>query len=151
MCRIKALYDHFALLSLPPCPAAYLFHQLVAALMGSEIGEIEHIVGVQDTDQADIIKIKSFGDHLCTDQHLYPSFFKIVNDALMGIFRAGRIEVHATNGRFWENVSQLLLHLLRPESFHEDASALALRACYRHVFRIAAVVALDLIFLLMIG
>lgn len=47
-----------------------LCDELERAFRGAQIGLSEHGVGVDDTDECDIGEIKSFGDHLGTQQHI---------------------------------------------------------------------------------
>ena len=50
MLRLMCLNDHLASFLSAPAASAHLFHQLKAAFMGSEIGEIEHLVCIDDAD-----------------------------------------------------------------------------------------------------
>jgi hypothetical protein len=57
--------------------------------MRPEIGEVEHVVGIQYPNQADIIEVQSFGDHLRPDQDIDPALLEVIDDALVGIFCPG--------------------------------------------------------------
>ncbi len=47
--RVCGLYDDPAPACTASGPAAYLLHQLKAAFKGPEVGEVHHIIGIEDT------------------------------------------------------------------------------------------------------
>ena len=82
-------------------------------LIGTEVGLVEHGVGIEDAHDADAVEVEALGDHLCADEQVGASGREVADDALVGIARAGGVEVHACHAGLWEDVAQLVLDLLR--------------------------------------
>ena len=80
MRRFIGLDHHLALLAFAARPSSHLRHQLEASFVGSEIGERQHIIGVQDAHYLHCIEIQPFGDHLCTHQDIRLLFLEILKD-----------------------------------------------------------------------
>ena len=39
-------------------------------LVSPEIGIVEHGVGIEDSDDTDIVEVEALGDHLCTNEDI---------------------------------------------------------------------------------
>src|SRR3546814_693917 len=93
MTGAEGLDDHFSALATAAGTAAYLDHQLVAALECPEIRVAEQGISIQDVYQIDIPEVKSFGNHLCPYQDVDGAVFEIIQDLLEGIFATGVVKV----------------------------------------------------------
>src|SRR3569833_3089038 len=72
---VISLYHYLALLAAPPCPAAYLRKHLEAALISAIIREFQQAIGVDDTYNRHIRKIKPLCHLLGTNQYIDLLFF----------------------------------------------------------------------------
>src|SRR5688500_14074044 len=63
--RIRCLNDHRTWFVLPAGATAYLRDELIRAFIRAEIGEVDHPVCIENTDQAYMVEVKSLGYHLC--------------------------------------------------------------------------------------
>ena len=81
--------------------------------VGTEVGIVEHTVGIEDAHHRHLGKIKTFADHLCAHQHIGAAYREIADDPLVGITAASGVEVHARHFGIGEEVHHLVFDLLR--------------------------------------
>ena len=97
MRRLVSLDDDFTLLALTSSPTRHLRHQLEAALMGTEIGEREHVVGVEDTYYLHRVEVQTLGDHLGAYKDVGLMVLESLQNALVVVFRARGVEVETSH------------------------------------------------------
>jgi len=122
---IVRLDDHFSPFIFPACPAAYLGHQLKTPFVGSEIGETDHIIGIHDAHHTHMVEIQSFGYHLRSYKDIDALFFKITDNALIGMFRTGSVEIHPPDAGIREINGQFVFNFFCSETLHPDLCAAA--------------------------
>ena len=83
---VVGLDDNFALMAVSPCAAADLGHLLETAFEATEIGEVDEVVGTEDSDNADVFEIETFGDHLGSNEDVDTVLFEIAEDFEVTIF-----------------------------------------------------------------
>ena len=92
--RFVGLY-HDRALFFAAGPARYLAQQLVSPFEGPEIGIFENVVRIEYADGGYVVEIQAFGDHLGADQDVRFALFKGADDALVRVFSACGVRVHA--------------------------------------------------------
>src|SRR5882724_5482645 len=74
--------DHDFTLDIPaPGPARHLSQQLKGALAGAEIRHMQRQVGINNSDERDVWKMQTLGDHLGSDQDIGLAGSKITENA----------------------------------------------------------------------
>ena len=102
---------------------------------------VQALVGIEHTNQRDILKIQSLGHHLGADKDIGFAFAEFIQQAFVCALGGHGVRVHAEHPRGREPLVQLLLQLLRAGRFGEQARAAALRALAGYLDGCAAVVA----------
>ena len=93
MRRLVGLDDDLAFLPFSARSTANLLHQLKTSFKCPKIGKREHIVGIEYAYYFNMVEVEAFGDHLSSDKDVCLAVFKLVEDKLIGIFRASGVEV----------------------------------------------------------
>lgn len=62
--------DQALLIALPAGPAAHLREHGKSLLVGTEVGNVEHGVGIEDAHDADMVEVEALGHHLRADEHV---------------------------------------------------------------------------------
>ena len=135
------LQYHKSALVAPARSAAHLREHLKRLLVGTEVGIVEHGVGIQNAHDRDAREVEPLGYHLRADEYVGSAAGEVVDDASVGASRARRVEVHAGDARLGEQLAHAVLNLLRAVASTEQFGALAVGALLRHGVGVAAVVA----------
>ena len=78
MVRVVGLNKDTSASTMPACATAHLCHLLEGTLERTEIGEVDEIVGIDYSDDAYILEIKSLGHHLGADKDVDALCLEIV-------------------------------------------------------------------------
>ena len=65
--------------------SADLRHHHEGVLVGAEVGQVDHPVGVEDADDADAVEIEALANHLCADKQVGAAGAEVADDALVGL------------------------------------------------------------------
>src|SRR3712207_5758207 len=137
--RALGLQDNQAPSASPPCPSAHLTHHHEGLLVGPEVGIIEHGVGVEYAHDTYFVEIQPLTDHLRADEQIGLAAREIVNNALIGVAGAGGIKVHAGHPGLGEELTDIILYLLRAVTTPLKLGTATIGAHRRHAIREAAV------------
>ena len=148
---LLGLQDDQAALVLTSCTSADLCHHHKGVFVGTEVGIVQHRVGIDDTHHRHLVEVQSLGHHLRTYQDIRASGRKVADDALIGIARSGGVQVHTGNVGFRERLAHLFLYLLRTVAACSQVGTAATRTLCRHSVGIATVVARQLVQLAVVG
>ena len=110
---ILCLQDNKSLPPLTTCTSTDLSHHHKSMFKGTEIGLIEHSVGIQYTNNTDLIKIQSFTNHLGANKQIGTTCGEVCNQTFVGITGTSSVKVHTGHTRLREDVTNLILYLLR--------------------------------------
>ena len=88
-----------------------------------------------------MVEVEALRHHLRADEHIGLALGKVVDDALVGVLRACRVEVHPRDLRLRHEGLQLVLDALRAEAAAADVVALAVGTDGGHAQDVAAIVA----------
>ena len=105
------LEDDMACMVLAPCSSCHLAEGLEGTLIASEVGQVEHGVGIEDANHRDIVEIESFGHHLGAYEDVGLVVGEIVDDVLVVGAGTGGVEIHAEGGGSFEQFRNLFLNL----------------------------------------
>ena len=133
-------YDESALVA-PSGSATHLREHLKRLLVGTEVGIVEHGVGVEYAHNGNPREVEPLGYHLRADEYVGSAAGEVVDDASVGSCRARGVEVHAGYACFGEQLAHAVLNLLRAVAATEQFGALAVGALLRYGVGVAAVVA----------
>ena len=110
--NIPCLQHDHPLPSATPGTSGYLCHQLEGAFVGAEIRKVEHSIGIHDTYNIDIIKIKPLGYHLRADEHISASLLKVCKYLVIRIFRTCGVQIEPCHTCCRKMTQHLLLNAL---------------------------------------
>ena len=82
------LQNHTSLSALSPRTSAHLCHHREGMLIGTEVGIVQHRVGIQDAHHLHMVEIKSLTNHLRADKDIRFALRKIADQPLIGVLRA---------------------------------------------------------------
>ena len=119
--------------------------------IGTEIGIVEHGVGIEDAHHRDLVEVQSLADHLRADEQIGTTCGEVVDDAFVGLTAAGGVEVHAGDTGFGEDVVHLGLDLLRAIAMRLQLGTTAIGTLRRHLIGIAAIMTRQLVQIAMKG
>ena len=114
-------------------------------LVCTEVGIVQHGVGIEDAHHADLVEIESLADHLRTDEDIGTSGAEVTDDTLIGIVCTGGIEVHTGHTGFGEDLTHLLLNLLRTKALRTEVGTATAGTLRGNLISIAAIVAGQLV------
>ena len=100
--RIVGLNDDGAAFAVTASSSRYLHNLLEGAFVGAEVGKRDEIVGTDDTHDADIVEVESFGDHLRAYQYVDIVVFEVVDNLKVPFLLLSTVHVHAGNACFGE-------------------------------------------------
>ena len=101
ICRLCLQY-HQSLLTLTACSTAHLLQHHIRMFVGTEVGIVEHRVGIQYSYQLHTVEIQSLCYHLCAYQHICFSVCKVFNNPCIRILGASSIKIHTCHLGFGE-------------------------------------------------
>src|SRR5690554_5559319 len=126
--RITGLKYYTSTLVFSSRTSTYLGHHLETAFKSSEIGTVEHTVGIEDADKAYPVKVKSLGHHLCTDKDIQLPFFKTANQFLITLASPGCVIIHPPNPGFRKKHLDFFLHFLSTKTHCPEGGGTACTA-----------------------
>src|SRR5664280_2774974 len=147
----KCLQHDFAGSVASPGASRNLGEQLEGALGGTEVRKTERGIGADDPHQRDVGDVVALGDHLRAHQQIDFARVQRVQHALEIVAAMDRIAIEPGNARLRKHAVQDVLQLLRsgPQILHTFAAALG--AGPERRARVAAVVAHQAVFALVVG
>ena len=148
---IHGLDDHRARVLPSPRPPRHLGHELEGPFMGPHIGEAHQVVRIEDAHHAHMVEIQSLGHHLGTHQDVDTAFPETGQQAVHGVLAPHGVLVHPPDAGLGEQRGQFLLDLLRAEAQHLQARAAAAATDGGRWIMATAVVAAQLVLLLVVG
>ena len=101
--RCESLDNDFAFKFAASGASSDLGDKLEGAFSRAEIWDVQTEVGVENSNQSDVGKMQSFGDHLCADQDIDLFGFEISQDVFERVFAAHGIGIDASEAGCWEN------------------------------------------------
>lgn len=117
----------------------------------AEIGEVESGIGIDDSDEEDVGKVETFGDHLGPEKDLEGSIAELGEDPFVASWFSHGIGIHATDASGGEAFLDFHFESLGPESAIANFAALAFRAEGRCGDGVVAVVADGFTAIVMVG
>ena len=115
--------------------------------VGTEVGVVQHGVGIEDADDADAVEVETLGNHLRADEQVGAPGAEVADEPFVGIAGAGGVEVHAADTRFGEDVAHVGLNLLRAVAAGLQLRSATGGAGHGHLVDGTAVVAYQLVHL----
>ena len=149
MRAVIRLQNHPAAALSSAASAASLLQKIIGHLAAAVIAAVEHRVCVEDPDQRHPCIVKPLGDHLRAKQDIR-ILGKLLKQRLMRALRPCRIRVHAHDARLRKTMMHIFFQPLRP---HAQAAPVIRAACGAMPGQrpgIAADMAFQAVFLLMI-
>ena len=125
--------------ALSPCTSTHLAHHHEGMFIGTKVGIVEHGIGIEDANNADIVEIEALTDHLCADKNVGTTGRKVVNNALVSIPGVRSVEIHAGYPCFGKQFAHLVFHLFRAISAADELLTSTLRALHGHAVRKATI------------
>lgn len=122
---VVGLDDDLALVAVATCAAANLGHLLECPFEGAEVGEIDEIVGGEDSDDADVVEVEAFGDHLGAYEDVDFAFLEVGEEFGVVVLLEGAVEVHTSDVCFGEEDGEVVLDALSAEPFHREVVGVA--------------------------
>lgn len=122
MFGIVRLQEHSTRIGFPTCTARYLRKNLERAFCGSEIRKVERQISAEHPYQTDSGKIVTFHDHLGSNENVYFSLSKTIQNALQFISFSCAVPVEPPCTCFGKNRLKLLFHFLRSNTSEKTAS-----------------------------
>ena len=145
------LKDDQPLLVLPSGTTCHLSHQLESPFVASEVGIVQHRVGIENTHHTDVLKVQPLGNHLRTYQYIGLSLLEVGNDFLVSRTGTGGIQIHSCHPCFGKDELDIILDALRAETFMLKLHASTSRTRAGHLVGASAIVASEHIQALVIG
>ena len=87
---------------------AVLYHHHKGMLVGSEVGIIEHGVGIQYAHHTHLVEIQSLADHLRANEQIGLTRREIVYQPFVGIAGTGGVQIHTGDTSLGEYIRQLV-------------------------------------------
>ena len=112
-----------AALVLPSGASGNLRHQLEGALVGAEVGIVQHGVGIEYAHNADVVEVQTLGHHLRAYQDVRLALLEIGDDALVGGTGAGGVQVHTGYAGVGEEGFDVIFYFFRAEAAVAQVSA----------------------------
>ena len=97
--------------------SAHLNHELIGSFVRPEVREIQNIIGIKNSNYTYILKIETFGNHLCANKYVCLSFRKFIDDFFVSKFCFRRIGVESANCSFGEENFQIVFDFFSSKSF----------------------------------
>ena len=118
---------------------------------GTEIGVVQHVVGIQDTHHRHFGEIQTLTDHLCSHQDLRLTLREVFDNPFIGIPAARGIHIHPRHFHIWEKLHQLIFYLLCADPSSTNSLTLTVRTYLRHLIHTTTIMASQLIIPFMVG
>ena len=129
--------------------SSHLRHHHEGMFIGTEVGLVQHTVGIDDAHHADLVEIQSLGNHLCTYQYIGAACSEVADDALIAIACASGVQVHTRDAGFGKCLAHLFLYLLSTIAVRPEVSVSTARTLCGHLVDRSAIVARQLVQLAM--
>ena len=100
--------------------------------MSTEVGLVEHLVGVEDADQTDMFKVETFGYHLSAYEDVGKTALEVADNAFVCGTATGGIEIHASHTSLRKKPLDIVLNALGAVANGAEFVPLALRAALRN-------------------
>ena len=117
--------------------------------ISTEVGIIQQRVGIQYSDHTNTVEVKPFAYHLRTDEHISAPRREVADESCIGISRACCVEIHPGHACFGQQLTYLVFHFLGSVATPSQFGAAAVGTNRRHMIRKPAVMARELIHILM--
>ena len=150
MLRLVSLNNHPSGIVRAPCPARDLRNQLERPLRAAVIGQVQRHIRRDHADQRNLREIQPLRDHLCADHHVRLARSEPPEQLFVRVLFTGGVHVHAHRPRIRKKAIHLFLDLLRARAEILDIPSFAFGASHRRKHLIAAVMAFQQIFGLVI-
>ena len=135
------LQNHQSTVAPSSCSSAHLREHHEGMLVSTEVGIVEHCVGIEDAHDSHIAEVKSLRYHLRTDKNVGPTGREVADDAAICSGGTSSVEVHSGYSCSGEEFSYAVFYLLRAISAPRELGALAVGALLWHGVSETAVVA----------
>ena len=145
------LHHHESLLVGASGSARHLLQHIEGAFAGAKIGKTDNGVGIQDAHHAHAVEIQPFGHHLCAYQNVGFSRRKFVDNAVVAIFVARGVEVHAKDFFVGKHLFHFIFNSLCAVAHDFQSRESAGGAEGGHALGVAAIVASEGAYVLVIG
>ena len=147
---VVGLEDHFPLLPASSGPAGALGDEVECLLRCQVGGYVQDAVGGKDAHGLDAGDVVALGHHLGAEEDIEFPFPKIVEDFPGTVFPSGAVQVEPADSGLWQQPFQFFFHPFRAGAEVQDPMAVAFRAFRGYGMHGFAVVALQLVGLLMV-
>ena len=137
---VLRLQEHQSALPLASCSSAHLSHHHEGVLIGTEVGIVEHRVGIQYAHHAHVVKVEPLAYHLRADKNVGLSCRKLAYQSFVGVARAGGVEVHC-HACLRKQFAYQVFNLLRSEAAASQIRALTVGTHLWHGVSVATIVA----------
>src|SRR5574344_1268912 len=125
--------------------SADLRHHHESMFISTEIGIIQHIIGIKDAYNTYFIKVKSFADHLCTNKQVCSPCREIGNKTFISITCSCRIKIHTSDMGLGESLHDQIFNLLCTISSTFQILTATVRTYVWNAICISAIMACQLI------
>src|SRR6266446_7077012 len=126
------LHKNFARRFAPARAARYLRKQLERPFARAEIRHVQREIGVDDSDESDVWKMKAFRNHLRADENVDLTDTECMEGFAIGILASHRIGIHPAHDGIRKNLRDVSLDFLGPETGINQCVLRAGWAFFRH-------------------
>ena len=134
------LQYHLASLALSPGPSAHLSHHHKGMLVGSEVGIIEHGIGIQYAHHTHLVEIQSLGDHLGANEQIGLTRREIIYQPLVSIAGTGGVQIHTGDTSLGKDIRQLVFDAFGTQTSPHEFCTSTVGALHWHRISISAIV-----------
>src|SRR5207237_6806452 len=106
------LHENFAGRFAPTGATGDLRKQLERSFARAEIRHVQREIGVDDSDERDVRKVKAFRDHLRADENVYLTGTESMEGFAIGILASHRIGIHPAHDSIRQNLRDVCLDFL---------------------------------------
>ena len=121
--------------------SSHLAERLECALIATEVGEVEHGVGIKNAHNRNVVEVEAFSDHLGTDEDVGAMVGKVGDDGFVLLPCLGCVEIHTEGCRPFKQFVDLFFNLFRACTHIHEPFSLTRRALCGDMCGIAAIVA----------
>ena len=120
MIGIVGLYDDFSTMTVSSSASAHLSHLLEGSLIGTEVGEINQIIGTHDAHHAHVVEVEPFCDHLCAHEYVDATVLEIVDNLKIAVLLKGAVQIHSCHTGVGEENGEIVLNTFCAKTFHSE-------------------------------
>ncbi len=131
-------------LAAPAGTSRHLRHHLESPLVCPEVGDVEHLVGIDNPHHPHAVEVQAFRHHLRAYQEIGAPALEIVYYALVSRARARGVQVHTRRACLGKHRPRRLFYFFRAVAHIAQIGIGAVGALARHVVHRAAIVADEL-------